>query len=103
MRSHLLIVKIHGFCSVAMQSASCLSASIRRADIVLLFLDATQGITRLDKQLADYIATEQKPCIFTINKWDLIERSADPTLRHKTCQLRSVCIPVWAVIKAIGM
>jgi GTP-binding protein len=46
--------------------------SIRRADVVLLFLDPTQGITRLDKQLADYIAQERKPCIFTINKWDLM-------------------------------
>jgi GTP-binding protein len=46
--------------------------SIRRADVVLLFLDPTQGITRLDKQLADYIAQEHKPCIFTINKWDLM-------------------------------
>jgi GTPase len=54
--------------------------SIRRADVVLLFLDATQGVTRLDKQLADYIAQEQKPCIFTINKWDLmVNDPADPS------------------------
>jgi GTP-binding protein len=54
--------------------------SIRRADIVLLFLDPTQGITRLDKQLADYIAQEHKPCIFTINKWDLMMSDpADPS------------------------
>ncbi len=46
--------------------------SIRRADVVLMFLDPTQGITRLDKQLADYIAKEYRPCIFTINKWDLM-------------------------------
>jgi GTP-binding protein len=46
--------------------------SIRRADVVLLFIDPTQGITRLDKQLADYVAQEYKPCIFTINKWDLM-------------------------------
>jgi GTP-binding protein len=46
--------------------------SIRRADVVLMFLDPTQGITRLDKQLADYIAKEYKPCIFTVNKWDLM-------------------------------
>lgn len=46
--------------------------SIRRADVVLMFLDPTQGITRLDKQLADYIGKEYKPCIFTINKWDLM-------------------------------
>ncbi len=54
--------------------------SIRRADVVLLFLDATQGITRLDKQLADYIAQEHRPCIFTINKWDLMTSDpADPS------------------------
>jgi GTPase len=46
--------------------------SIRRADVVLLFLDPTQGVSRLDKQLADYIAKQYKPCIFTVNKWDLM-------------------------------
>ena len=51
--------------------------SIRRADVVLLFLDATQGITRLDKQLADYIAKQYKPCIFTVNKWDLMQNNGD--------------------------
>jgi GTP-binding protein len=51
--------------------------SIRRADIVLLFLDPTQGISRLDKQLADYIAQQHKPCIFAVNKWDLMVNDAD--------------------------
>jgi GTP-binding protein len=55
--------------------------SIRRADVVLLFIDPTQGITRLDKQLAGYIAEEHKPCIFTINKWDLMASDpADPSM-----------------------
>jgi GTP-binding protein len=55
--------------------------SIRRADVVLLFIDPTQGITRLDKQLADYIGQEHKPCIFTINKWDLMQSDpADPSM-----------------------
>lgn len=52
--------------------------SIRRADVVLLFLDPTQGVSRLDKQMADYIAKQYKPCIFTVNKWDLI--AGDPTV-----------------------
>jgi len=46
--------------------------SIRRADVVLLFIDPTQGISRLDKQMADYIAKQYKPCIFAVNKWDLM-------------------------------
>ena len=44
--------------------------SIRRADVVFLFFDATQRISKVDKQLCDYIAQQYKPCIFVINKWD---------------------------------
>jgi GTPase len=44
--------------------------SIRRADIVMLFLDATQRISKVDKQLSEYIGQEYKPCIFVVNKWD---------------------------------
>jgi GTP-binding protein len=54
--------------------------SIRRADVVLLFLDPTQGVSRLDKQLADYIAKQYKPCIFTVNKTDLLVADPEQTL-----------------------
>ncbi len=46
--------------------------SIRRADVVLLFLDATQRISKVDKQLAEYILQQHKPAIFVANKWDLM-------------------------------
>jgi len=46
--------------------------SIRRADVVLLFFDATQDLARVDKQLAKYIAEHTKPCVFVVNKWDLL-------------------------------
>ncbi|MEI7701116.1 MAG: ribosome biogenesis GTPase Der [Planctomycetia bacterium] len=44
--------------------------SIRRADLVLMFFDATQTISRVDKQLVEEISEHFKPCIFVINKWD---------------------------------
>src|SRR5918996_2777813 len=44
--------------------------SIRRADVVLLFFDAVERISKVDKQLCDYIAQQYKPCIFVVNKWD---------------------------------
>ncbi|MGH7173674.1 MAG: ribosome biogenesis GTPase Der [Gemmataceae bacterium] len=46
--------------------------SIRRADVVLLFLDAAQRISKVDKQLAEYILQQHKPAIFAVNKWDLM-------------------------------
>jgi GTP-binding protein len=51
--------------------------SIRRADVVLLFIDPTQGVTRLDKQLADYVSKQYKPVIFVVNKWDLMRQEAN--------------------------
>ena len=46
--------------------------SIRRADVVLLFFDAGQRISKVDKQLCDYISENYKPCVFVVNKWDLM-------------------------------
>lgn len=46
--------------------------SIRRADVVLLFFDASQRISKVDKQLAEYVAQQYKPCVFVVNKWDLL-------------------------------
>jgi len=46
--------------------------SIRRADVVLMFFDATQRISKVDKQLVDYISEQYKPCMFVVNKWDLL-------------------------------
>ncbi len=45
--------------------------SIRRADVVLVFFDPSQRISKVDKQLCDYVAEHYKPCIFVVNKWDL--------------------------------
>ncbi|MCA9057144.1 MAG: ribosome biogenesis GTPase Der, partial [Planctomycetaceae bacterium] len=45
--------------------------SIRRADLVLMFFDATRTISKVDKQLVEEINKHHKPCIFVINKWDL--------------------------------
>jgi GTP-binding protein len=45
--------------------------SIRRADVVLLLIDATEPVSDPDKKLAQYIAEQYKPVILVINKWDL--------------------------------
>ncbi len=44
--------------------------SIRRADVVLMFFDAAEPISKVDKQLCKYIADQFKPCVFVVNKWD---------------------------------
>jgi GTP-binding protein len=46
-------------------------AAIRRSDITLLLLEATQTISRVDKKLAQFVLSEGKPCVIVVNKWDL--------------------------------
>ncbi len=38
--------------------------------MVLLFFDCTERLSKVDKQLAHYIAEQYKPCIMVVNKWD---------------------------------
>jgi GTP-binding protein len=49
--------------------------SIRRADVVLHFFDPRAKISRVDKQLAEYIVENNKPAIFVVNKWDLAKET----------------------------
>ncbi|HMP79875.1 MAG TPA: ribosome biogenesis GTPase Der, partial [Pirellulaceae bacterium] len=46
--------------------------SIRHADVVLMFFDCTQQISLVDRKLCQEIEKELKPCIFVVNKWDLL-------------------------------
>jgi GTP-binding protein len=46
--------------------------SIRHADVVLMMFDASQRISNVDRQLCHYIASNDKPCMLVVNKWDLM-------------------------------
>lgn len=51
--------------------------SILRADVVLLFIDAAEPISQVDKKLAHFIAENDKPCVLVVNKWDIARGRAD--------------------------
>ncbi|CAB9496745.1 GTPase Der [Seminavis robusta] len=46
--------------------------AIRRADIVLLMLDATAGVTEQDRVLAQRVADDGRACLIVCNKWDAV-------------------------------
>jgi GTP-binding protein len=46
--------------------------SIRRADLSILVIDLTMGVTAQDKRIAGLIQKARKPAIVVLNKWDLI-------------------------------
>jgi GTP-binding protein len=48
--------------------------SIERADVAILMIDATTGITSQDAHIAGFILEEWKSCVVLVNKWDAIEK-----------------------------
>ena len=54
-------------------------ASIKRADLCVLVIDASVGITQQDRQIAGLIQRANKPCIVAVNKWDLLAPPDDTT------------------------
>jgi GTP-binding protein len=50
--------------------------SIRRADVVLFFIDASEPVASADKRLASIVEQEFKPIVLVLNKWDLVKDRA---------------------------
>jgi GTP-binding protein len=50
--------------------------AIERADVALLMIDATTGITSQDAHIAGFILDEWKSCVVVVNKWDAVEKDS---------------------------
>ncbi len=50
--------------------------AVDEADVALLVIDATQGITSQDQRLAERIDAAGSPLIVVLNKWDLLDTEA---------------------------
>lgn len=59
--------------SVEIFSVMRAERSIRRADLCVLIIDLTAGVTAQDKRIAGLIQAAQKPAIIILNKWDLVK------------------------------
>ena len=56
--------------------ARALSA-VERADVCLIMIDATEGITEQDSKIAGYVHEQGKASIVVVNKWDLVEKETN--------------------------
>lgn len=62
--------------------------AVDRADVVLLVLNAQEGITEQDKKIAGYAHESGKGVIIVVNKWDLYEEKNDKSTLRFTDELR---------------
>ncbi|MDN5293304.1 MAG: GTPase [Eubacteriales bacterium] len=56
--------------------------AIERADVVLLVLDAQEGVTEQDKRIAGYAHEKGRAIVIVVNKWDLVEKDDKTMLRY---------------------
>lgn len=61
--------------------------AVERADVVVLVVDADQGITEQDSKIVGYAHDEGKALVVVMNKWDLIEKD-NSTVKAFTKQVR---------------
>jgi len=49
--------------------------AIERADVVLLLIDASEGISAQDAHIAGFVVEASKSCVLLVNKWDTVEKA----------------------------
>lgn len=62
-------------------------AAIRRADVVLIMVDAVEGFTEQDVKIAGLVHDAGKPGIIVMNKWDAVEKD-ESTMNRITAGLK---------------
>ncbi|MPL60330.1 GTPase Der [bioreactor metagenome] len=55
--------------------------AIDRADVVLMVLNAEEGVTEQDKKIVGYAHEGGRAIVIIVNKWDLIEKDSKTALR----------------------
>ena len=77
--------------------------AIRRAEVVVLVLDAVNGIVDQDRILAQRISDEGRACVIALNKWDAVPDKDDKSYIQAIENVRS-SLPVlrWAEVVLIS-
>lgn len=65
-------------------------AAIERSDVVLLVIDATEGITEQDAKIAGIAHERGKGILIVVNKWDALEHKDDKTIYKYQEKIREI-------------
>ncbi len=63
--------------------------AVERADVVLLMIDGTEGVTEQDAKIAGIAHERGKGIIIVVNKWDAVEKD-DKTVYRQTEKIRQI-------------
>ena len=63
--------------------------AVERADVVIIVIDATEGVTEQDAKIAGIAHERGKGIIIAVNKWDAVEKD-DKTIYKHTNKIREI-------------
>ena len=63
--------------------------AVERADVVVIMIDATEGVTEQDAKIAGIAHERGKGIIIAVNKWDAVEKD-DKTIYKHTRRIREI-------------
>ena len=63
--------------------------AVERADVVLIVIDASEGVTEQDAKIAGIAHERGKGVVIVVNKWDAIEKN-DKTMREYENKFREI-------------
>ena len=58
-------------------------AAVEKADVVIVMIDATEGVTEQDAKIAGIAHERGKGIIIAVNKWDAVEKDDKTIYKHK--------------------
>jgi len=62
--------------------------AVRNCDVVLMMIDAKQGITDQDKKIGNTVIDAGKAIVLLVNKWDLVESKTSTTINDFTKKIK---------------
>lgn len=76
--------------------------AVERADICLVVIDATQGISEQDSKIAGLAHDMGRPSIIVLNKWDLVEKDEKTVIEYTDKVYRELAFMTYAPVITIS-
>lgn len=90
-------------------STSASIAALKMAEVVVLMVDATEGLNDQDLRIAQLIEREGRACVLVLNKWDavadrnLVRRSISDRLETSLTQMKGIPVITLSALTGAGV
>ena len=90
-------------------SVSAAIQALKMAEVVVLTLDAVEGVNDQDLQIARLVEREGRACVFVLNKWDAVpdrnaaRKAATERLEESLAQMKGIAVVTISALTGAGI